>query len=171
LSPFHFKVKYRLVELQQFSGLEASVYSVFLVNEGKTLFDKFIEENKAANLQELLSIVRRLKSIGNVTGAREQYFKLEEGKPGDLVCALYDEPEKYLRLYGIRHGKTLIILGGGGLKDVRAWQDDPKLTQEVKIMMQVSNDIDQRMQEGDIYFSDDYFNFEGELTFNDYDQE
>jgi len=56
----------------------------------------------------------RLKIIGNETGARESFFKTKEGIPGDGVCTLYDTPDKKLRLYCIRYGKQLIIIGAGG---------------------------------------------------------
>lgn len=35
------------------------------------------------------------------TGAAEHFFKLNEGKPGDGVCALFDSPDKKLRIYCI----------------------------------------------------------------------
>ena len=58
----------------------------------------FIEENKNSFKSELIDIFIRLKVIGNKTGAREQFFKQYEGNLGDGVCALYDEPEKHLRI-------------------------------------------------------------------------
>lgn len=58
-------------------------------------------------------MVQRLKIIGTKTGAREQFFKLHEGNPGDGVCALFDLPDKNLRLYCIRYNTQIIILGGG----------------------------------------------------------
>jgi len=38
-------MKCKIVKLDQFSGDAASIYSVYIDNEKKTLFDKFIEEN------------------------------------------------------------------------------------------------------------------------------
>jgi len=79
---------YKLVKEEILCGAETSVYSVFLLAKQDTLFNRFINENKNSFKSELKDIINRLKVIGNKTGAREQFFKLKEGKPGDGVCAL-----------------------------------------------------------------------------------
>jgi putative component of toxin-antitoxin plasmid stabilization module len=162
---------YRLVKDEKLSGKDASIYSVFLEKEQETLFDRFIKENKISFKGELKDIINRIKAIGNKIGAREQFFKLKEGEPGDGVCALYDDPDKNLRLYCIRYGKTLIILGGGGQKTTQTLQDNPKLKDENYFLRQVSKDILNRMQDGEIEFSDDYMELLGNLEFKpeDYD--
>ena len=165
------KVKYKLVKLEQLSGHEASIYSVYIEDAKQTLFERFITENQADYLQEIKEILGKLKSIGHTTSAREQYFRLYEGKPGDGVCALYDETDKLLRLYCIRYGRSLIILGGGGPKEVDTWEEDEKLSEEVKLMMMVSKDIFKRTQEDEIYFTNNGFELEGDLNFNYNDEE
>ena len=164
---------YKLVKLKNFSGEEASVYSIYIEDEGKTLFDLFIEENINLHISELKDVISRLKTIGHKTGAREQFFKLKEGKPGDGVCALYDKHRKNLRLYCIRYGSLLLIVGGGGLKkkNIRALQEDGKLNKENKFLKRVSEDIQKRMKEGDIRLTDDYMDFDGNLIFNEEDEE
>ncbi len=156
-----------LVKLIEFSGEEASIYTLLDIDEEKTLFDKFILENKNSFKSEIKNILMRLNSIGKKTGAREQFFKLKEGKPGDLVCALYDEPDSNLRLYCIRFGKSLIVLGGGGHKPktIKALQENPKLTAENKILVKVSNEIYKRLKDKDIFYTNDGLDFEGELEF------
>ena len=61
-------------------------------------------------------------------------------RPGDQVCALYDEDEKKLRLYCIRLGAQILILGGGGHKpsDTRALQETPKLEIENEFVRKIS---------------------------------
>ena len=102
-------MKFKLVKLKSYSGKEASIYSVYMEDLQKTLFDVFLEENKTSFKSELKDILKRMSVIGHKTGAREQFFKTKEGIPGDGVCALYDDPDKKLRLYCIRYGKQLII--------------------------------------------------------------
>ena len=162
---------YKLVKEEKLSGTEASVYTVFLIDEQETVFNKFINENKNSFKSELKDIVQRIKVVGNKTGAREQFFKLKEGKPGDGICALYDHPGKNLRLYCIRYGKTLIILGGGGEKTTQTLQEDSKLKEENYFLRQVAKDIQDRMQEGEIEFSDDYMDLMGNLEFKPEDYE
>lgn len=58
------------------------------------------------------------------------------------------------------------FLGGGGVKDVRAWQDDPKLSKEAHRMIGVSNEILAKLQSGAIWWSADGTQLEGELYIN-----
>jgi hypothetical protein len=161
-------VNYKIVKLQKYSGDECSIYTVLLEKEEHTLFRKFVEENSQFFKNEIRDIVKQLQAIAHKTGARLQFFKSDEGIPGDGVCALYDEEGK-LRLYCIRYGKNLVILGGGGEKKVRAWQDDPKLSSEAKRMIKISNDITKRLKEKEIRFGDDGYDFFGDLNFSDND--
>jgi hypothetical protein len=162
-------MKYKLVKLSRLSGLKTSIYSIYIENEKKTLFDIFLNENKNLLLSELKSIISRLKTIGSDTGAREHYFKLNEGKPGDGVCALFDTPKKKLRLYCIRYGSLIVILGGGGPKgkNIRKLQDDKKLEEENYLLRKISQDIKQKMDYGEIEFTDDALDFIGNLEFDD----
>lgn len=166
-------MKYKLVKIPRFSGKEASVYTVLKENEQgvfkESLFDIFINENKSLHLSEIKSIFSRLITIGNDTGARESFFKTKEGVPGDGVCALYDNPNKKLRLYCIRYGAELIILGGGGPKNVRALQDDEKLEKENSFLRWLSNRITECRQNGELSFSTDFMDFEGDLILEDYE--
>lgn len=168
MPPLNLNVKYRIVKLPKLSGNRASVYTVFLEDEGRTLFERFISENKGDHTEEIEDIIGRIRTMSNKLGAREQFFKLKEGAPGDLVCALYDVPEKKLRLYCIRYGSCCIVLGGGGTKpkDVRAWQEDDKLASENKLIQTVSNDIFERIQDGEIEWSADGMDLIGNLKFN-----
>lgn len=170
MSSLNSKVKYKLVKLPSLSGNEASIYTVYLEDENCTLFERFVAENRANHEQEVKNILGRLKSIGKSVGAKEYFFKQKEGKPGDLVCALYDNPEKFLRLFCIRYGSLCIILGGGGPKNVNAWQDDAILSEEANWMIDVSADIYKRIQEGEINWINGGMDLEGDLKFN-YDDE
>lgn len=160
-------MRYSLVKLNQISGNQASVYSLYIVEENKTLFDRFIEETRISSINELKDIISRLRSIAHKEGAREQYFKQYEGKPGDLVCALYDRPKSNLRLYTIRLGSSLIIVGGGGYKpkSIRALQDDPKLNAENKIIVKLSDEIFKRIRSKEIRYINNFMDFEGDLDF------
>lgn len=101
------------------------------------------------------------------TSAQEHFFKLYEGKLGDGVCALYDEPDAKLRLYCIRYGSAIVIIGGGGPKEksIREFQQNKKLTNENYLLREISQTITGKMKSGDIRFSDDELEFEGNLDF------
>lgn len=126
-----------------------------------------MRENSISFKSETIDILKRLKSIASNEGAREQYFKTREGKPGDLVCALYDRPNSQLRLYCVRLGGSLIILGGGGHKHkmIRALQSDPKLSSENSLMVRLSDELLQRLRNKEILYVNDYMDLEGDLDF------
>ena len=164
-------MKFKIVKLNQFSGNKAGVYSVVLNNDEETLLNKFVRENEISFKSETKDIIKRLYSIGHCTGARSQFFKEWEGKPGDGVCALYDKPYSNLRLYCICYGTQLIIIGSGGHKPktIRALQEDKKLTKENTLIKQISQQITQRIKDKEIRFTPDYLDFTGDLSFNDED--
>lgn len=164
-------MNYEIVELQPFSGSEAKVYSLIPMGEDETLFEMFVDEYKVEFKNEIKYIIQTIYQIGHITGARSSFFKQHEGKYGDFVCALFDVPEKNLRVYCIRFGMVAVILGGGGEKaeGVRAWQDDEKLSKEANLMIEYAKDILQRMDEGDLYWSKDRTELQGNLK--NYDNE
>lgn len=142
-------MKSKLVYLTELSGDKASIYSILTEDRKGTFLDHFIAEYKRDYMQDLISIMGRLRSIGNTVGALESFFKLDEGLEwNDLVCALYDIPDRHLRLYCIRLNENIVIVGNGGPKDVRAWQDDPKLEREVNEMMHYSKIIRTKLDSG-----------------------
>jgi hypothetical protein len=159
-------VNFKLVRLG-ISGKKASFYSILPSGSNETLFETFIKENQNGFKDELLDIVSRIRSMSNETGAREQYFKPNEGKPGDGVCALYDNPDKHLRLYCIRYGTCVVILGGGGHKaaGMRTLQESDKLTFENDILRTVSKKITERIKEKDIRWVGE--DLDGDFNFND----
>ena len=167
------KYKYKLVKLDSLSGNKASVYSVYDYEREKTLFQIFLEENKNSFISEIKNLWARLVVIGKKEGARHGFFKHNEGKPGDGVCALYDEPEKNLRLYCVRYGTLIVLLGGGGIKpkEIRAFQEDPKLTSENYILREISLQITDKLKSKELKFSANLLDFEGDLNFYENDND
>jgi len=162
-------VKYKLVKLDKFKGSKSTIYSVIIDEDKQTLFDRFVDENREIYPSEFNSIRDRLLIIATKTGAREQYFKLYEGKPGDGVCALYDSPKSKLRLYCIKYGSCTIIVGGGGFKPklIKALQDDTKLKDENSILCKLSVLITIALRDGSIKWVNNGYQLEGDLTFTD----
>ncbi len=160
-------MKSKLVFLERFSGRKASVYSVMeQVNEAtvSVMIDRFITDFRMDYGEELIDIGRRLKSIGNVTGCTINFFKQDEGlDPDDLVCALYDVPDKCLQLYCIRLNDHMVTVGSGGPKTTRTWQEDKVLRKEVDIMMKVSAIVRTKLKNGTLHLSGAGFRLEGDL--------
>ena len=129
-------MNYTLLKRAKLSGAKTTVYSVVL-EDGTDLFDSFLNENATNYKRDVSNILQRLRAMATKTGAQEHFFKPHEGKPGDGVCALFDTPDKNLRLYVIRMGNAVLMLGGGGPKTTRTLQ---KINQQIfKNNMSTSN--------------------------------
>jgi len=148
-------MKFKIVKLINYSGVRASVYSVIIDDDSETLFDRFTKEYVGLYKDELSDIAKRIRSMATETGARKDFFKENEGVPGDGVCALYDEPDKKMRLYCIRYGTEIVILGGGGEKpkNIRALQESEKLKKENYLIREISKAISKRIRNKEIWFS------------------
>jgi hypothetical protein len=162
-------MRLKLVKLEEYTGNKATVYSLLIEDENITLYERFIQEDWTDYLSELQDIRVRLLNIGHRYGARVQFFKEHEGKAGDMVCALFDLPEKKLRLYCIRLGSVVVIVGGGGEKNVKTLQDDDKLTAENYLLRHISAELYQRILDKEIKWSADGMELLGDLNF-EYDE-
>lgn len=90
-------MNYEIIQIDELSGSKASIYSVLPEGEDLTLFDSFVEEYDKQYPLEIKYIVKLLQTMGEQFGIREQLIKSNEGKLGDGVIALYDDPEKKLK--------------------------------------------------------------------------
>jgi len=74
-----------------------------------------------------------------------------------------------LRLYCIRYGTQLVVIGNGGPKpkSIRALQEDVKLTDENYFLKWLSCEITIRIREKEICYTNDFLDFSGDLEFQD----
>ena len=72
-----------------------------------------------------------------------------------------------MRLYCIRYGNSLVLLGGGGFKpkSIRKLQEENKLREENYLLRKISALITERIKTGEIQFSDDGTGLFGSLEF------
>lgn len=159
---------FSLVEIPELSGSACKIYSVAEDGAEDTLFDFFLDEMSGRFQQAVDEIWDKLLFIGKEGGARVQFFKENEGKPGDGVVALLNAPAFPIRLYGIRYGSILLILGCGGYKGptVRTWQGDATLTKAATQMIRLSELITQRIKDKSIQIEEDG-TIIGELSFEE----
>ena len=90
-------------------------------------FEKFLNEfkNNATYNKDFNTILLALSKIID-KGALERFFR-NEGKMNDNVKALAIDSRK-LRLYCLRISDQILILGNGGVKNTRTYQEDEKLS-------------------------------------------
>ena len=85
------------------------------------------------------------------TGALERYFR-PEGRYGDGVIPI-DVGNK-LRLYCLRLTDKILVFGNGGVKDAERWEESETLAPYVKLLIDTSQFISSRIQNGTIILVD-----------------
>ena len=105
---------------------KTSLYSISFQMDGTTEFEKFVSEFEmnATYNQDYQRIIAALQAILRI-GALERFFR-PEGGLNDEVQALPIESGK-LRLYCLRLSDQIVILGNGGIKNTRTYEQDPRL--------------------------------------------
>lgn len=164
-------MKFKIVKLPELSGPACKIYSIMYDGVDKSLYDIFDESVYDAYPDESDEIWNRLKFMGKEGGARIQFFREDEGRRGDGIVALLKKKQFSLRVYCIRYGGNgPLVVGNGGVKKVRAWQDDPHLTACVEELMEISSLITKRILDKDISIAADG-SFQGDLVFENEEDE
>lgn len=103
-----------------------TMYTIQFTGEELSEYEKFVQRFKdSAELKrDYQIIIYALSKIAN-NGALERYFR-PEGKMNDNVCALPVDSSK-LRLYCLRITDKILIIGNGGLKTARTYEESEEL--------------------------------------------
>ena len=94
-------------------------------------------------------------------GVLERYFR-PEGKRGQNIKAIPIEVNK-LRLYAIRLTDNILIIGNGGHKKTRTYNEDPELNEYVEHLAQLSFILKLKLETGVIKIKDN--ELRGDLSF------
>ena len=103
-----------------------TIYTIQFLSESDSEFERFYARFKddAEYNPDLMKIVALINKIADM-GALERYFR-PEGKLKDGVCALPVLQSK-LRLYCLRLSDKILVLGNGGIKKTRTYNEDDML--------------------------------------------
>lgn len=141
---------------------DVTIYSILFENEENNEFLKFI--NKYADnpsfshdIQRIVSYIDKIKE----NGVLERYFR-REGKPAQKIKAIPVEINK-LRLYAIRLTDNILILGNGGHKKTKTYNEDPELNEYVEHLAQLSFILKLKLETGVIKINHNELN--GDLSF------
>lgn len=147
-------MKFEIVNIDEFSGEKAQIYSIMYEGDEMTLMDHFFEDNEKEHWEDLEEIASKLHIMGNDTGCRAHLFKLNEGAPGDGVVALSCAR---MRLYCLRYDNTCIFIGSGGYKppNIRAYQEEPYLNSKAQEIKRIAASINKAIVEKDLKVNDD----------------
>lgn len=102
-------------------------YTIQFLSEDESEFEQFYNKFKddVEFNPDLMRIVGFLGRIADF-GALERYFR-PEGKMSDHVVALPVVSSK-LRLYCLRLSDKILILGNGGIKKTKSYEEDDELS-------------------------------------------
>lgn len=147
-------MKFDIINIEEFSGQKAQIYSIMYEGDDMTLMDHFFEDNENEHQEDLEEMASKLLVMGNDTGCRAHLFKLYEGAPGDGVVAL---SHNRMRLYCLRYDSTCIFIGSGGYKHpaISAYQEDALLNSKAEEMKKIAACINKAIEEKDLKVYDD----------------
>jgi hypothetical protein len=145
------------------SSDQVGLYSICF-NNGESEFRKFLKKFKdnAALNKDYQSILYALDRI-IAKGAFERMFRYE-GKMNDNVVALSLDSRK-LRLYCLRMSDQILIVGNGGLKETRTYDEDEELSGYVMDLQKFDELLKQAQEEGSIYIEQNMITGIEEMTF------
>ena len=145
-------------------GDKVSIYSPTFDGDDKSELEKFISKfEDDPELQKDLGIIFARIGIIEEQGVLDRFFRYES-KKNDNVAALpshFDTAQ--LRLYCICYNEKLLILGNGGKKTTRTYQEDPVLNQYVEDMQKINKELWWKINKGEIHFEG--IELAGDLSF------
>lgn len=125
----------------------ANIYVTHCQEEKLCDFEQFLTEYGARKelADDVARIVKWISRMGE-NGVLERYFR-PEGRRGDQLVAI---PVDYgrLRLYCIRLDDNNLIIGGGGMKTTRTYQEAPDLYKHVIVLQQIDRKIRNKIAKG-----------------------
>ncbi len=115
---------------------KVNIYSIRIDGEEISEYEKFLSSHKEKYKKDLGVLSYRLDKIIQ-DGVFERHFRFE-GKKKDRVFAIpsYIDLSK-LRVYCICLNEKVIILGNGGIKETRTYNENPLLNKFVILMQEI----------------------------------
>lgn len=126
----------------------AGLFTISFLGEDDSEFDKFIKKFKedADKKEDLFLVLNAINRMLNASGFLERYFQ-PEGKFGDNVVALPIEKAK-IRLYCLRMSDSVLIIGNGGIKKSKTYQEDDNLNGYVITLQQLDHLLEKEIKNG-----------------------
>lgn len=127
----------------------AEIFSIKIDGKVYTELQEFIITFRNVTNDHLQNDYEQIiKSLAGIVdnGAKESFFR-PEGKMNDRVCCIplltsfRQKQNGTLRLYCIRISDKLLIVGGGGIKATRTYNEDQILSEHVKTLQRIDNEL------------------------------
>lgn len=126
-----------------------TVYTIQFQNDDLSEFEKFVTKVRSEGSldKDFRQIARFIDQILDF-GALERYFR-PEGKMKDSVMAL-PVVKSQLRLYCLRLSDKILILGNGGKKSTRTYDEDDTLKGYVVTLQRFEDLLKSGVQDGTV---------------------
>ena len=123
------------------------LYSICFDNDAVNEYEKFLAKYKdnATLNKDFRSIIMAIDRI-IANGAIERYFR-PEGKYGDDLVALSIDSRR-LRLYCLRMSDKVLIVGNGGVKNTKTYEESEELNGYVMDLQKFDALLRQALKEG-----------------------
>lgn len=127
---------------------KVSIYSPKYDGEEMTEFEKFLLNHSSHSEAQLKcdfeSIIAAIDKMLKDCGARENLFRPEGRNVVAIPLVIQQRRKKdigTIRLYCIRFSDRLLIIGNGGIKTTRRYEDDPILADIVETLRKIEHSI------------------------------
>ena len=130
-----------------------TVYTIQFLSDDLNEFEKFVTRFQAdAELNKDFRIIAKFIDQILDFGALERYFR-PEGKMKDSVVALPTLRSR-LRLYGLRLSDKILILGNGGEKKTRTYDEDKSLKGYVLTLQRFEELLKDGIKDGSVIITE-----------------
>lgn len=113
--------------------------------------------------KELTVILNAINRMLTASGFLERYFR-PEGKMGDHVVALPIEPTQ-MRLYCLRMSDSVLIVGNGGVKKTKTYEEDESLNGYVITLQKLDKLLHHAIKDGKVTIEETTFSGIDKTTF------
>ncbi len=141
-------------------GEKATFYTIHYVDEVYSETDKFFEQYEATHVKAIDAILQILNRMLTKRGTEYSEFR-PEGK--NYIVAL-PRGQYELRLYGIWVNGRITVLGNGGIKNTRTFQEDAVLNKIVQDLNTINKLLTERISNQEVLLVNN--ELVGNLTFN-----
>ena len=117
--------KAKILNLEQTDN--TGLFTIIFNDENQTEFDKFVEKfrDDATRNQDLRAILNQIELMMSAGAFLERRFR-PEGKMRDNLAALLVFKNS-LRLYCLRMSDSVLIVGNGGVKSTKTYEENEDL--------------------------------------------
>ena len=143
-------------------GDAGTLYSVKLNGCEKSEFELFTEIPELQENHDFHEVLAFLEVMVDKKGFKQRFFKVKEGSRTDSLVAL---SRGKIRLYCLRWSGILLIVGYGGYKNTKSYQDDPILDRATKVLQAVDEELMDLYRSQDVHIDHKTGEITGKLRF------